>query len=105
MKLLLALREQQILFFSLNSESGVTNIFISKWGFPGGSDGKNLPIVQETWVQSLGQKHPLEKEMDMQSREFHGQRILVGYSPWGHKKKQLSENFCMYSSTKKKKKI
>ena len=75
--------------------------------FPNGASlvahGKNLPIVQETWVQSLGQEHPLEKEMDMQSREFHGQRNLVGYSPWGHKEMQLSENFCMYSSTKKKK--
>ena len=24
---------------------------------------KNLPVIQETWVQSLGQKDPLEKEM------------------------------------------
>ena len=24
---------------------------------------KNLPAVQETWVRSLGQKDPLEKEM------------------------------------------
>ena len=24
---------------------------------------KNLPAVQETWVQSLGQKNPLEKGM------------------------------------------
>ena len=31
--------------------------------FPGGSDGKNLPAVQETQVQSLGQEDPLEKEM------------------------------------------
>ena len=23
---------------------------------------KNLPVVQETWVQSLGQEDPLEKE-------------------------------------------
>ena len=28
-------------------------------GFPGGSDGKNLPAVQETWVQSLGQEEPI----------------------------------------------
>ena len=28
---------------------------------------KNLPTVQETWVQSLGQEHPLEKESDVQS--------------------------------------
>ena len=24
---------------------------------------KNLPAVQESWVQSLGQEYPLEKEM------------------------------------------
>ena len=31
--------------------------------FPGGSDGKRLPAMWETWVQSLGQEDPLEKEM------------------------------------------
>ena len=24
---------------------------------------KNLPALQDTWIQSLGQEHPLEKEM------------------------------------------
>ena len=28
---------------------------------------KNLPAVQETWVQSLGQEDPLEKEMAIHS--------------------------------------
>ena len=28
---------------------------------------KNLPAVQETWVQSLGWEDPLEKEMAAQS--------------------------------------
>ena len=32
-------------------------------GFPGGSDGKGLPAVKETWVRSLGQEDALEKEM------------------------------------------
>ena len=32
-------------------------------GFPGGSVVKNPPTMQETWVQSLGQEDPLEKEM------------------------------------------
>ena len=36
-------------------------------GFPGSPDGKNLPAVQETQVQSLGQKDPLEKEMETHS--------------------------------------
>ena len=33
------------------------------WGFPGGSDVKNLPAVRETWVRSLGGKDSLEKGM------------------------------------------
>ena len=31
--------------------------------FPGGLDSKNLPAMQETWVQSMGWENPLEKEM------------------------------------------
>ena len=32
-------------------------------GFPGGSDGKNLPEGQETQAQSLGWEYPLEEGM------------------------------------------
>ena len=32
-------------------------------GFPGGSAVENPPLMQETWVQSLGGKDPLEKEI------------------------------------------
>ena len=32
-------------------------------GLPGSSVVKNLPIMQETWVRSLGQEELLEKEM------------------------------------------
>ena len=28
---------------------------------------KNLPAMQETWVQSLGQEDPLEKEIETRS--------------------------------------
>ena len=50
--------------------------------------------MQEIWVQSLGQKDPLEKEMATHSSILawntpHGQRSLVGYSPWGHKESLL----------------
>ena len=54
-------------------------------GFPGGSGGKNLPAMQETWVQSLGWEDSLEEEMathySILAGEFHGQRSLAGYSP------------------------
>ena len=42
---------------------------------------KNLPAVQETRVQSLGEVDPLAKGMATHSgilAEFHGQRSLVG---------------------------
>ena len=48
---------------------------------------KNLPEMQETQVQLLGQEDPLEKEMlptpAFLSGKSHGQRSLAGYSPWG----------------------
>ena len=34
---------------------------IQRGFFPCGSDIKNLPVVRETQVQSLGQEDPLEK--------------------------------------------
>ena len=37
---------------------------------------KNLPAMQKTWVQSLGQEDPLEEEM---STHF---SILVWRIPW-----------------------
>ena len=50
---------------------------------------KNLPAMQKTQVGSLDQEDPLEKGMATHSRflagESLGQRILAGYSPWGHK--------------------
>ena len=56
---------------------------------------KNLPAVQGTWVLSLGQEDPLEKGMAptpvFLPGEFHGQRILVGYSSWSCKDLDMTE--------------
>ena len=50
---------------------------------------KNQPTIWETRVWSLGCEDPLEKGMATYSNfllvEFHGQRSLAGYSPWGLK--------------------
>ena len=46
--------------------------------------------MQKTWVQSLGQEDPLEKDMVTHSRilpeKSHGQRSLENHSPWSHKR-------------------
>ena len=56
---------------------------------------KCLPAMWVTQVQSLGWEDPLEKEMATHSvflpREFYGQRILLGYSPWGCKELDTTE--------------
>ena len=48
---------------------------------------KNLPAVQKTWVQSLGQEDPQRKKWQpipvFLPGTSHGQRNLVGYSPRG----------------------
>ena len=77
-------------------------------GFPGSSDGKESACnVGDTGLipwsgRSLGQVDPLEKGMSTHSNilawrrecpptsiflhvEFHGQRSLAGYSPWGRR--------------------
>ena len=57
---------------------------------------KNLPTVQKTWVRSLGQEDPLEKETATHPvflpGESQGQRSLVGYSSRGHKESDMPEH-------------
>ena len=52
---------------------------------------KNLPAMQETRVQSLGQGSSLEKEMATHSGILALRRSLVGYSPWGCKELDMTQ--------------
>ena len=60
---------------------------------------KNLPAMQETWVQTLGQEDPLKKEWQpfpvFLPGEFHGQRSLVGCSPWRCKELDMTEQLTL----------
>ena len=68
---------------------------LKQWVSLGAQMVKNLPVMQQMWVWSLGQEDPLEKEMATHSSilagEFHGQRSLAGYSPWDHKESDTTE--------------
>jgi len=63
-------------------------------GFSGGSDGVNLPAMQETWVWSLGRSpagghgNPLQYSC---LENTHGQSSLVNYSSWGYKESDMAE--------------
>ena len=56
---------------------------------------KNLPAVQETWVQSWVGKIPRRRAWQpipvFLPGESHGQRSLVGYRPWGHRELDTTE--------------
>ena len=69
----------------------------------------NLPTMQKTWVQSLGQEDLLEKGWQptpvFLPGESHGQKSMVDYSPWVCKELDTTERLtlshsqimCLYS--------
>ena len=63
-------------------------------------EGNGNPFL-ETWVQSPGWEDLLEKEMVNPLQyscleKSHGQRNLVGYSPWGHKELDMTEQLHLH---------
>ena len=79
-------------------KSGLENFehyFTSVWDFPGGSDGKasvynvgdpgSIPGLGRSLGKGNG--NPLQ---DYCLEKFHGQRSLVGYSPWGRKESDMT---------------
>ena len=58
---------------------------------------KNLPAMQEIWVQSLGREDLLEKGMTpvFLPGVSHGQRSLSGLCPWGHRQSDMTERLTL----------
>ena len=60
---------------------------------------KNLTVMQETRVQYLGRKIPWRKKWlptpIFMSGEFHEQRRLEGYSPWGYGELDMTERLTL----------
>ena len=54
---------------------------------------KNLPAMQETWIQFLGQEDPLEKEM------AHHSSILAWRIPWTEEPSRLQSMGLQESDT------
>ena len=65
-------------------------------GFPGGASGqesagqcrKGKRCRFDPWVGKIPWRQPTPVFMP---EESHGQRSLVGYSPWGHKELDMTE--------------
>ena len=75
----------------------VLGSFNPSLGLPGGSAGKESPALRENWVRSipgLGRSHGGRHGNPLQYSYLenpHGQRSLVGCSPWGCKKSDTTE--------------
>ena len=67
---------------------------------------KNLLAVRETgfnpWVRKIPWRREWQPTPLFLPREFHGQRSLVSYSPWGHKESDTTEQLthtCAHTHT------
>ena len=65
-------------------------------GFPGGSDGKKICLQCRRpgfnpWVKKIPWRREWLLTPVFLSGEFHGQRSLAGYSPWGCKELDTTE--------------
>ena len=66
-------------------------------GSPGGSDGKESacnagdPGSFNPWARKIPWRREWLSTPVFLPGEFHGQRSLVGYSPWDHKQLDTSE--------------
>ena len=62
---------------------------------------KNLPAKQETWIQSLRQEDPLDWKQKLTPvflpGKLHGQRSLVGHSPWGYRESDKTEQLSKHT--------
>ena len=56
---------------------------------------KNLPAMQETWVGKIPWRSEQLPTPVFWPGEFHGQRSLAGYSPWGRKELDTTEQFSL----------
>ena len=72
-------KKQSALMFATFVPSQFDIQVYSVWGFPGSSDGKDLPAVQETWVQSLNWEDLLGMGMATHSS------VLARTVPWAEK--------------------
>ena len=64
-------------------------------GFPGGTAVKNPPAnagaTGDACVEKISWRRKWQPTPVFWLGKFHGQRNLVGYRPWGHKKSDMTE--------------
>ena len=84
--------------FSRTKNKDSCSVFVSSninssdaYCFPGGSEGKNLPAMQEIQIQSLGQKIPWRREWYPLQYSCLENSMERDYSAWDHKELDMTE--------------
>ena len=73
---------------------GKSNFYLD---FPSGTSGKELPMQEtkrgrfDSWVRKIPWRRKWQSTPAFLPGGSHGQRSLVGYSPWGHKESDRTE--------------
>ena len=81
-----------------NKKKSLVSIFYYILGLPGWRGRESACQCRrhkrfgfDPWVQKTPQSRKLEPVPIFLPGKFHGQRILVGYSSWGHKESDMTE--------------
>ena len=61
-------------------------------GFPNGCPCRRCRLQFSPWVGKIPWNRQWQLTPVFLPVEFHGQRILMGYSPWGHKELDTTEH-------------
>ena len=69
-------------------------------GLPRWLSGKSLRCGFDSWVRKIPGEGKWQPTAVSLPGEFHGQRSLVDYSPWGHKESDMAEHTHTQKSTK-----
>ena len=71
------------------------------WGFPHGSDSEESACnAGDTGYNPGSGRFPLRRTHSSIPGEFCAQRSPVGYSPWGHKRSDMTEQLTLSLSQK-----
>ena len=94
-----------LLFYSgLSQDTEYSSLFYTS-GFPGGASGKELACQCrrlkrywfDPWVRKIPWRRAWQPTPLFLRGESHGQRSLVGYSPWGHKVPNTTEWLTLFT--------
>ena len=86
-----------ILYPVYDSPFYFTSLLTNKEDFPGGSDGKASVCLQcgrpgfDPWVGKISWRRKWQSTPGLLPGKSHGQRSLVGYSPWAGKESDTTE--------------